>query len=138
MAEVRLRDLNPAEFDHDMKVVGEVGIGVPPVSTVKLKVAGSLRLDGQSDFTDYGSAFVAFNDSSGHTYMHSFDFTFRTGPNDARTLNTLFLGHDGDISIGDQNPDARLLIRDNGTNSNVLLRIRCDDSSPWGLMINND
>ena len=106
---------------------GNVGIGEDSPGS-KLSIAGGgLYISGSSEHTDTGESLNLWNDASGHTYMASYDVTFKTGSNSARSQIPLFLDPTGNVGIGTAAP--RSLLHVDGTNAKLYLSCDSGDSS---------
>ncbi len=110
MANVRLRDLNPAKFLYDMEVDGDgyfegsLGIGTGGSVSDNLEVAGgairisNLASDKKIHFLRTGGNEFSFEHDTGSFYVYN-----RTTAKELFTIR-----NDGNVSVGSGNPTANL------------------------------
>lgn len=123
MADVRLRDLNPAEFNYGVNVAGNLGVGTTSPDH-------SLEIDGGSstDVLHLNSTapilkVTATNNSSGlriNTVGQSSGQLLRVQKDGTTRFQ---INHDGDVGIGTASPDVKLHVYDATINSLDLLHL---------------
>jgi microcystin-dependent protein/uncharacterized protein YaiE (UPF0345 family) len=125
MADVRLRDLNPAVLDYDLTVAGSVGIGTTsPSSPLHISYAGGasngLRVAGSSS-----RARIRVNDNDTSAYFIAEDSYVSIGGSDSLNSNNININtSNGRVGIGTASPAEELHVVSSSTGT-----IRLDGSA---------